>query len=261
MTTTTATIDYTYGDTVTTVPLPLPIKQKYTKGQQALVGTAVANGWTLDTTAILNTYGGYGNFARYTAEQRASYLVQHPFTFVKPAADGGTWTVELDYADRDYSYYGSRGFNATLKGARLSYTAADGKVRFFDHAVSGYANSRGELVLEKQSVAGWASVNYVTQVTPGDTLRDKVASLLENPDVVAWLAVEAQFKATQAERAARAEEERIRELKSRPLPAGWNALQVVAAQVAKADGMSDTEALLSALKAAVAAVEEDVVVR
>lgn len=254
--TTTAPVQYgyRYGGCVTTVTLPLPMKHRYTKGQQALVDAALSDGWELDLTAILNSSSG--RFSAYTPEQRVTYLSQNPFQFVKPAADGGRWEVELDYTSRDYGWYGPH-FNSTLKGAKLRRYAADGSQVMFSPALSGWASggSQGDLILERQSTAGWASTNYVTAVTSGKTLRDQVISLLNDPEAVATRAVEARDAAEAKEAVRNAEIERIRELKKRPLPAGWDALQEAAQAVAEADGLSDTEALLAALKGAVASVE------
>lgn len=259
-TTAPATYDYRYGDSVTRVTLPLRNPHTYTKGQQALVDTAVANGWTLDQTAILNTHG-WGNFSAYTPEQKRRYLIQHPFKFTRPATDGGRWEIELDYQDRDYSLYAS--FNATLKGAKLARYTADGEKVVYNPALSGWTSTptRGGLVLEKQSTARWASVNYVTAAASGATLREQVVSLLADPEHVVARALQDLAAAEAAEAAQRAENDRIKALKARPLPEGWSALSEAARAVSEADGMSDTAALLVALKAAVAAVEGEVVVR
>lgn len=264
-TATPATYDYRYGDTVTTVQVPLPNSYRYTKGQQALVDFAVEQGWKLDIYAVSNTYGY--RFDRMPAERRPDYLVQHPFKFTKAGQfDGqpGTWKVTLDYVSREYSHY-RKPLTKTLKGAKLVFVPANGtKAVKFDAAVSGYATFIGnpdndEIVLQQQSTASYASTNWVwaaALVGEGYSLRERVQVLLTDPEAVVSRAIEARAADEARTKAYYAEQERIRQLKGRPLPAGWDQLQKVAAQVAEANGMSDTNALLAALKAAVSAVEE-----
>lgn len=264
------THNYKYGGTVTAVQIPLPNNYRYTKGQRALVDFAVEQGWKLDIYAVSNTYGY--SFDRLEAERRPGYLVQHPFKFTKAGQfDGqpGTWKVTLDYVSREYSHYG-RPLSKTLKGAKLVFVPANGvEAVKFDAAVSGYATRTGnkdndEIVLQQQSTASYASTNWVWSaalVGEGYSLRERVQVLLTDPEGVVSRAIEARAADEARTKAYYVEQERIRQLKARPLPAGWDLLQKVAAKVAKADGMSDTEALLSALKAAVVAVEEEVVVR
>jgi hypothetical protein len=265
MTTMTApkSFDYSYGDTVTNLTLPLPNKHRYTDSQQKMVDIAINKDWELDTTAIRNTYG-YGIDRLEDEDRRRQYLSQHPFVFVRPADDGtGTWQIELDYVSREYSNYGNRSFNKALLGAKITFINPDGTGRVYDDALSGYADyNRGKAVLQKQSTAGWASTNWITRVLTeagASTLRAQVELLLEDPALVLWLAAEAMYEATEAESAARRERERQEALKARPLPEGWSELKSAARAVANADGISDTAALLVALKAAVAAVEGAVV--
>lgn len=258
----TRTIKFTYGDVTVPVQVPLPNNFKYAKGQQALVDFAVEQGWELDVTAISNTYGR--RFDSLPAERRAEYLKQHPFKFVKPGKDGGTWGLTLDYVSREetWSWYGSRGFSNTLKGAKLTFTAADGALNNFDAALSGYANygtmRDTEIVLQPTSRASYASNNWVWDaalVGEGYSLRERVQVLLTDPEAVVERAVALMAESRRREQERQAEQDRIRELKNRPLPAGWSLLQEVAAQVAAADGITDTGALLADLEAAIRGVE------
>jgi hypothetical protein len=263
-----ATYDHKYGDTITTVEIPLLNTYSYTKGQQELVDFAIDHGWALDITAISNTYGY--RFDNLPVERRVANLKQHPFKFVRPATDalGGTWQLTLDYVSREYSHYGNRGFSKNLKGAKLVRVFADGTKSVYPSGLSGYATSTSsrdnvEIVLQPTSKAGYASNNWVwdaAQVGEGYTLRERVQVLLTAPESVVAHAVELMAASEAREIARRAEKQRVAELKARPLPAGWDALQVIAVSIAKADGLSDTDALLAALKAAVAVVEEEVVV-
>jgi hypothetical protein len=270
MTTATATYtyNYNYADTVTTVSIPLPNNYRYTKGQQAVVDAAIEAGWELDTTAISNTYGY--RFDQLDPERRADYLVQHPFKFVKPATDalGGTWKVTLDYVSREYTHYGNRGFNKTLKGAKLTRVQADGTETVFPSELSAYATYRPygqdntEIVMQPTSTASYSSTNWVWDaalVGEGYSMRDRVEALLANPEQVVAKAVELMAASKARKAAQEAEREAELAARRRPLPAGWDALQVAAKAVSKADGLSDHAALLVALKAAVAAVEGAVV--
>lgn len=255
--------DYSYGDSVTTVSVPLKNTHSYTKGQQALIDVAVAHGWTLDITALKNSYGW--RFDQLPAERRAHHLSQHPFKFTRPATDalGGTWQVELDYVSREYSYHGDRGFNKTLKGAKLIRIQADGTQTLFPAKLSGYATRSAnkdniEIVLQPTGTAGYSANNWVwdaAQVGESYSLRERVEELLEDPEFVVSRAVRLLSAHEVAEATAQAERKAIEEARRRPLSAAWVDLRDVAAQVAQADGLSDTAALLATLKAAVALVE------
>jgi hypothetical protein len=262
------TLVYGYGDTETTVTFPLPTRFTYTKGQQSIVDAAIAAGWTLDTTAISNTYGY--RFDQLELERRAAYLVQHPFKFVKPATDalGGTWKITLDYASREYSHYGNSGFNKTLKGAKLTRVQADGTESVFPAELSAHATYRAygqdntEIVMQPTSTASYSSTNWVWEaalVGEGYSMRERVEALLADPSGIVAKAV-SRMEAYKARMAAQ-EAAREAELaaRRRPLPAGWDELKAAAAVVAKANGLTDLGAVLATLKDAVAAVEAVVV--
>lgn len=258
-------IVYRYGDSATTVSAPLKNTHRYTKGQQALIDVAIAHGWELDLSALQNTYGW--RFDELSAERRAHYLTQHPFTFTRPATDalGGTWQIELDYVSREYSNYGNRSFNKTLKGAKLVRIQADGTQTLFPAKLSGYATRSAnrdntEIVLQPTGTAGYSATNWVwdaAQVGESHSLRERVEELLEDPEGVVARAVQLLSAHEVAEEIAQAKRKAIEEARRRPLSAAWVDLRDVAAQVAKADGLSDTAALLAALKAAVALVEDE----
>ena len=263
MTTTTATnFAYKSGDSVTNITIPLPNTYPLTKGQQSLVDFAIAHGWTLDITAISNTYG-YRLDEQKDEDYRRTFLKQHPFKFVRPSTDGGTWQVTLDYASREYSNYGRRGFNKTLKGAKLTLTAADGTRTLFDAELSGYSTRTGnkdndEVMLQPTSTASYNHTNWVWDaalVDDGFSLRERVEVLLTDPDAVVAKAAVLMAESKARKEAWRAEKEAERVARGRPLPAGWDGLQAAAKAVSQANGISDTDALLVALKAALAAVE------
>lgn len=255
---------YTYGDIVTEVDYPLPLRHRYTKSQQEMVDTVVGLGWSLDTTAVRNSYGYH--FDGLSEERRVAYLEQHPFVFVRPAADGGWWELELDYVSREYSY-GSRAksFNKALLGAKLKRFTAEADQVQFESAISGYPSyPQGAAILQRQSTAGYASTNWVTAVASEngrDTLRSQVLALATDPETVLWLAAERMHNETLARLAARRAYQETEEARRRPLPEGWDELKTAARAVAKADGLTDLEAVKTALKAALAAVEGEVVVR
>lgn len=266
MTTTTATtFAYTYGDSVTPVEVPLPNRFTYSKGQQALLDFVAEQGWKLDIYALRNTYGY--RFDNLPEERRREFLVQNPFALTKAGQLNGvtgTWKAVLDYKSREYSNYGDAGYTNTLKGAKLTFTADDGALMAFDPALSGYAtrtarrDENTEIVLQATSKAGYASNNWVWDaalVGEGYSVRERVQVLLANPEAVVTTAITLMAEDQEREAARRAEKVRIRELQNRPLPAGWDALKQAARNIVAADGMSDTDALLAALKDAVAEVE------
>ena len=258
------TLVYRYGDTETTVQYPLPIKHAYTKSQADMVKAVTDLGWELDTTAV--RVDSYNRFDTLTEERRVQAMEQHPFMFVREDADGGWWQLELDYVSRDYSYYSSRrSFNKALLGAKLRRFTPSADEVHFDNALSGYASwSKGKVVLQKQSTAGYASTNWVTAVAAQggrDTLRAQVLALATDPGLVVWLAAESEWEADQAEAARRRARRAEEEARQAPLPAGWDELKVAAKAVAKADGLTDLKAVKAALEAALAAVEDEVVVR
>jgi hypothetical protein len=214
----TQTYTYNYGDTATTVAIPLPNNYRYTKGQQAIVDAAIAAGWALDITAISNTYGY--RFDQLEAERRASYLVQHPFRFVRPSADGGTWKITLDYKSREYSNYGNSGFNKTLKGAKLTHVEVDGTETGFSSELSAYAAYRAygqeptEIVMQPTSTASYSSTNWVWDaalVGEGYSMRERVEVLLADPERTVAKAIElmAASKARKAAQEAAREAERV----------------------------------------------------
>lgn len=255
---------YTYGDVVTEVYYPLPMKHRYTKSQQALVDAVTQLGWTLDTTAV--RIDCWGRFDRMEEDRRVQSLQQHPFVFVRPAADGGWWELELDYVSRDYGYSSSssRSFNKALLGAKLKRFTAEADQVEFESALSGYPSyPEGAAILQRQSTAGYASTNWVTAVASDngrETLRAQVLALATDPETVLWLAAERMHNETLALLAARQAYQEAQEARRRPLPEGWDELKTAARAVAKADGLTDLEAVTTALKAALAAVEGTVVV-
>lgn len=259
--------DYSYGDSVTTVAVPLPNNYAYTKGQQALIDVALAHGWTLDITALKNGYGW--RFDELPAERRVQHLSQHPFKFTRPATDalGGTWQIELDYVSREYSYYGDRGFNKTLKGAKLIRIQADGTETLFPAKLSGYAtrsanSDNTQVVLEPTGTAGYSANNWVWDAASAGeerlNLRERVEELLADPEDVISRAVQLLSAHEVAEVTAQARRKADQEARRRPLSPSWNGLRRAAQGIVDSDGKSDPVALLAALKAAVALVEGEV---
>lgn len=210
--------------------------------QDKLIAFAKTNGWELDTSVILNTYSGWGSFSRLEPEVQAKYLKQHPFMFRRPAVDGGTWQVELDY--RNKGDYGSR-FGTRLHGAVVRYFDAEGNQKNLPQS---------SFQLKKPST--YSGTNHLYEVTgdADEAISTHVERLLAGPERAVWLAVESealQLQRWRKEAQARAIE---RDLRERPLPEGWDELARVAREVANADGMTDTADLIARLSAATVAV-------
>jgi len=254
-----------------------PLKFRYSKGQQALVSAVVKLGWNLDSSETLNDYyGGWGrpDFSELPAAEQNQYLSQHPFIFVKPAADGGTWQLELDYQSRErYSQ-----FNKTLQAAKLRHFAADGTETVIpgfstvEYTFGGKGNypgrsdsNIGAAWLKHPGIARGRSTNWLWEATRDEdgsyNLREQVIKLATNPELVLWRAAEKLHNQQVRLAEQQAEKKADREARQRPLAPSWKQLRRAAYAIVTADGKSDAVALLDALKAAVAIVEEEVVVR
>lgn len=236
---------------------------------------ALDNGWTLDPTQTVDTFRGYGyRWHEMSAEEKASYIKQDPNSFERPAADGGTWKVRFEF---------NEGRGHVLRAAHLRYFDADGVERVigsddYKFALSGtsYAyydpetdsrngnwpgnpNSNiGAAVLANPNRYSGLSTSWLWEVTRNQTddgpLRKSAALLLANPDLLVWLAAEAQYQAEVHWAAERAEKARIKALKDK-LPEGWLELRQAARAIVNAHGLDDHQALIDALIEAAANVE------
>ena len=213
-----------------------------TATQQELVDFILSRGWTLDTSKTVNTFRGWG-FSKLAEDEQARYLEQNPFAFIRTGSDGGIQTLRLIYPS-DYAPFGK-----TLREAHFTW------------AVPGTDRVRRSVVRQPRSHHGpnhlWEALAVTGPKTP---IRQRVARFVADPEKAIAQAEELQetFRVAQ-EKAMLA---RIADREARAtVPEGWEALKAAAKAVAASDGLSDHGALLDALKAAVAAVEDVVVVR
>lgn len=222
-----------------------------------LLAAVIANGWELDTTQTVNTFRGWGSFSRLTKDEQAKYIKQDPHAFVKPAAHGGTWAIKLDYNERgSYNRTGKR-----LWGVRVRYIDPQGVEQPIPLLAerSSYDKSVTPAALYNPSTTRWARYNSSLFVVTADSydtpLAKRVEKLVQDPDTVIWLAAEDRHN-DEVRWAKEAEAKRIDyELRQRPLPEGWSVLVDLARQVIRADGKTDTAALLAQLSAAVEAID------
>lgn len=222
-----------------------------TNARTEILAFVAAKGWELDTTATINRRGGWGS---------ESQTVQDPFAFRKAAADGGTWQVKLDFKVKDDGYWssGNRTDNR-LRGVEVRKFAADGtpvNLPLEDRRL--YNGNPLPLRLVNSDASISIATSWLWEVTGEDevnlTLRKRAEKLFADPELVVWLAQEAEHQYNLALRREWAERRREQELRERPLPEGWDELVKVARQVVKADGLTDTAELLAQLSAATVAV-------
>jgi hypothetical protein len=219
-----------------------------TNARTEILAFVAAKGWELDTTATINWRGGWGS---------ASKTVQDPFAFRKVAADGGTWQAKLDFKVKDDGYWssGNRTDNR-LRGIELRKFAADGtevNLPLRDRLLHGTPVA---LRLINSDVARYVSTSWLWEVTgeAGTSIRKRAEKLFADPDLVVWLANEAEWNYDEANRRAWALRRQEQELRDRPLPEGWSTLSKAAQAIVNADGKSDPVALIAALRDGIAAV-------
>lgn len=225
--------------------------------QEKLLAYIAAQGWSLDPTVTINTYRRWG-FSDLPAEEKAKYIKPHPHAFTKPASDGGRWQIWLDYSIR--SDYGGR-LGTRLHSVEITKFDADGERVSLD----GINSWGGRIKLQRPSTSRyvyrredwvWDATDPLTDDNESDgTLAKRVERLASNIELVLWLAAELKYNSDVRFAAQIAEQQRDRELRSRPLPDGWDVLKTAARAVVSADGLSDPVALIAALREGIAAVE------
>lgn len=221
------------------------------------------HGWELDPDETIYTGSSW---TRQDQRLPAEYK-QNPFAFRRPAKHGGTWKIELDYTDRSSSDYGyRRSTDNRLRKVEVRYFDAEGtEVRLFTTGRHFSMERIHPVLLTNTDVSTWQSTSWIWKVTYGPTgtatLRKRAEMLVADPDLVIWLAAEAQAldhqKFLEREAARRADIEARR----RPLPEGWDALKRAAVAVERADGKTDVLAVLDSLRAALEAVEATEIVQ
>jgi len=231
--------------------------------QDQFVAFAIDNGWVLDTSDKINTFGGWGSFNRLSPEDQARYIKQNPFAFIRPVANGGIWKVEFRFTS-----------NGRIRAAELRYF--NGNEQIIGQTDNDGRNSLSESGYAYGDKGNWPgnprcnimpvrlftptpnnSSCWLGDVTRGEDnpLRKQVELLLTNPDLVVWLAAEYKFKVESRWAAERAEKDRVAALRNRPEPKGWFELHKAALAVTRSNGLSDHAALIDALINAAAGVD------
>lgn len=223
-----------------------------------------ANGWVLDRTHTFTKtdYGRNPQGIRTATETR----VQEPFSYTKPAAHGGRWRIVLDYERRD-SWHSTIG--NTLRGITVGHITSE---KVYDNGKLSVRHI-GYLKPNRR----YNSTNWLTEVLLAHgllSLRKQAEYLAIHPDLIVWLALEAEHVDKVKKRAdmdARIADQKARE-QNLAVTVGqegygsdnewWvlsKALQTAANAVVNADGKTDLPAALDALLAAVAAVDAVVI--
>lgn len=217
-----------------------PYEITISPSQQEMIDHALGQGWILDTTKTVNTFRGYG-WGQLTEEERATYMVQHPFSFTGRGQDGGIQTLVLSYPT-DYGLFGKN-----LRSAS------------FEWNIPGTNRVRRVMI---QAPRGYHGPDFVWNVLAvcGEktTIRQRVAAFVSSPEVMIRKAAEAKEADEAAAYAAARRREADQEARNN-IPAGWLALQAAAQAVVASDGLSDHTTLLVALRAAMEAAEGAVV--
>jgi hypothetical protein len=231
------------GDEPTTVLYPganqmpiAPYEIIISPSQQEMIDHALGQGWMLDTTKTVNTFRGFG-WGNLTDEEKASYLVQHPFSFTCRGKDGGIQTLVLSYPT-DYGLFGK-----ALRSAS------------FEWNIPGTNRVRRVCIQAPRSYHGPDFVwNVLAVCGEKTTIRQRVAAFISSPEAIIAKAAGAKEDHEQAAYAAARRREADREARNN-IPAGWLTLQAAAQAVVASDGLSDHTTLLEALGAAMGAVK------
>lgn len=225
-----------------------------------------ASGWTNDLTA-----------ARPDRRSSSGWSLD-PNVWVRPAAHGGTWRIELDYRNR--SGYTS---DDKVRGAWIAYVASDAE---WIEPGNGYpshqrtarpgqdqgyrGDGRGLLIKNFGQHQGYPAdwvLNALLQKDETRTLRERIEAFASNPDLAIWLACERCELRQEQERLRRQALEDEREARRRPVPVTDPEAFSAAAQKARfaardldsANGLTtlaDIQALVSTLEAQVAILKE-----
>jgi hypothetical protein len=236
--------------------------QKPSGARARFIEVVKTNGWILDTTARRSS----NRFGRET--------VQDPDVFVKPAADGGTWKIRLNY--RNNSTKWETTYDDILRGVTIAHYDAEGK----PSPEPKFPGQRDQNIGVLQRPGKYDRFNGLWEALGGDP-KPKMPTLVQRAEMIVKdieTAVYLGYEANHHHDMERAEEHRQKkiedELRSQKLPVtvaqgGWNSewngitglIKMAAGRVADADGKSDLPDLLAqlaiTLQEAVNALEPD----
>lgn len=222
-----------YPETMTTYP-----------GREKFLKLVADNGWTLDPYSWAST-GWSGR------DQK-----NDPFALLKPALDGGTWRILLDYRDRSSRSRCST--DGRLRGVTVEYIPAGTEVT---------TNYYGKPVLEGSKIGhlkrpgkyGESSL-WEALGAYDDTVVTKATKLVKDPETAVWLAAEARYLHDERMRQESRRRIALQEQRDQPLPitlgegehdygSPWGVLRgkfnTAARQVVEADGTSDLPRLIA----------------
>jgi hypothetical protein len=238
---------------------------------------AAAQGWVLDPTKSVNTHFlAWGpSWESLSPAEKARYIKQDPNAFVKAAADGGTWKVQLEFNDGgkvlravELRYFDAAGVERVIGDPSDPFKTALSRTGYVSFGYNGNwpdnkvglpgAWSIGSAILANPARYSGLSSSWLWDAarpaTNDGPLRKQAEVLLADVELLVWLAAEKQFVTETRWAAERAAKERIAALKAQQ-PEGWNTLRQAARDIINAHGLDDHKALIEALVAAAAGVE------
>lgn len=226
--------------------------------RDVFIAHVLATGWVADTTHTVTSHGYASGRARAEAVEK-----QHSFSYTRPAAHGGRWRIVLNYRVSGGGWSNDR-VGTTLRGIRVSYIATEDR------------NSNGNLTVtpigDLRQESKYGSTVWLARVLDYPTLRKQSEVFVANPDLVIWLALEAQHKDKVYQEAQWKAHRIDREARDQPIQGitvsqthtaeGGNewqrltdALRDAAQAVTQADGKTHLPSAIDALRAAVDAVD------
>lgn len=131
------------------------------------------HGWVLDTTA--------------TIVRRRGETVQDPLAFTRPAADGGTWHLSLDYKVADSWTYRT---DNILRGLVLRHSLREGEKR----AQKFELVNTGQKEYDPDRLWAITGRNTESLNMVDAQLRRRAERVIADPDLVAWLSLEQRHK-------------------------------------------------------------------
>lgn len=225
--------------------------------REQLLDFVLSQGWEPDPDkTVWSAYSAYGY-----GHSADAVRIQDPHAFRKPAANGGTWHLELDYnVKSEFHKTDNR-----LRHVYIELTDAEGR------RVSIGAQKHNTRVALTTDWSTYYTSSFVYQLgvatsgpTGQNTLRQRAQIIVANPELVLWLAEEGRvnYELRRAEERRRREEET--KLRKRPLditvePIEWKSLASklddAARTVRLADGLTDLPQAVADLETAVAALK------
>ena len=214
----------------------------------ALIEYATHHGWLLDLTATRSRH-----------VWRDEPKEQDPNQFLRAAAHGGHWVVNLDYEVKGdpEAYRTSRQWDNTLRAVTLWHSS------WVDERGRRTGPGSYQLKNYHQANSSRSRLWDLTDSADGKfkPLRKRAEEILRDPDLAVWLLMEQIENERQAEKNRRREWEERAALRRRPLTVAVSQdhfremarqLRRTAATLADADGLTDLQAEVARAEALVA---------